>query len=295
MKKTITLKDIQCLLSPLYNADESFRIALHIISDMFNIPQTTLLTQSSLPLHNKNIDALMHVLEKHVSDNMPLGYLLPHVSFLDLTLSIKPPVLIPRPETEEICASARDMLYAYKDQSLSVLDMCSGSGCIGLSLASAFNSWHITCADIKPYATTLCHENAMKNKLANVTCVTSDMFEKLPYNSYDLIISNPPYISEKQWHTLESNVKNWEDKDALTCSDEGLSLVTHIASHAPHYLKKESLLSSLDIPQLIFEIGYDQKQSVTHILKKKGYHSISVEKDFLGQNRAVYACYTHTA
>lgn len=224
---------------------------------------------------------------KIVSEHYPLQYILETISFGPLTLRVEEPVLIPRPETEEWIYNVLHSLKSYKDESLSILDLCTGSGCIALAAAHYFKNAHVDAVDLYEKPLELTSKNARLNECNNVQVIQSDLFSELAGKHYDIILSNPPYIDEMVWQTLSPTVKNWEDKNALVADNTGLALYERIIEDAPQFLKKDSVLKN--VAQIYLEIGYDQGSAVTQLLQHAGFASVTVHKDFAGHDRMVNA------
>ncbi len=233
-------------------------------------------------------DEIFASIIKHVEDDYPLQYILKTVPFCGLTLCVEPPTLIPRPETEEWVTHLIEQLQPLVHEPLAILDMCTGSGCIGLALAQALPQAHIYAVDSANTALALTQKNAHLNRIDNITIVSSNLYQNLPTNiQFDLIVSNPPYISEAEFKDLSPTVAKWEDKQALVADDDGLYLIKKIISDAPTYLKKEIKLSSLNIPQIVIEIGYLQGSTVQKLCSNAGFDTITVVQDLYGKDRIV--------
>ncbi len=243
--------------------------ALHIVTH----PQELLTPEQ--------VDALSTILKQLISDHKPLQYILGSVPFLDLELIVRPPLLIPRPETEYLCSWLIERL---EDRPLTILDMCTGTGCIGLSLAQALSASTVYLADSSPLACTTAQENALKNNLTNVTIFQSDLFTELPHElRFDLIISNPPYVTEEEWSTLAPEIRLWEDPQALKAGEDGLSIIRAIIEEAPHWLTPHK-----SIPyQLVLELGHKQGPQTLDLLEKAGFHTRALHTDLSGKDRFV--------
>lgn len=218
----------------------------------------------------------------------PIAYIIGWVPFLDLIIETKPPILIPRPETEYWCNQLIRELRAVSEQNFTILDMCTGSGCIGLSLAKAFPKAQIYAVDINPQACALTAQNALKNDIKNIHIIESDLFEHVPDISFDLIVSNPPYIAQREFETLDSAVKLWEDTQALIAKKEGLFLIEKIiqASKAKLIASK---LKHTSIAELWIEIGYTQGPAVSNIMLENTFNKVEVIKDLSDMPRVVKA------
>lgn len=204
---------------------------------------------------------------------------------------VEPPTLIPRQETEEWCVSLIEKLKQIGDQPLRILDLCTGSGCIALSLAKKLPNAQIYASDISDTALTLAQKNATHNKLQNIHFLSSDLLQDIPTNMhFDMIISNPPYISSKEWQEVDASVKEWEDPIALLAPDEGLGIVKQLIAQAKTYLQPNEALQTHGIPQLIIEIGYQQGAAVKALFEKEGFCNVVIKKDMQSNDRIVVGC-----
>lgn len=214
----------------------------------------------------------------------PLAYILGWVPFLDLELIVQPPTLIPRPETEAWVHEVICMLAQKNIENLRILDVGTGSGCIGLSLSQAFPSAHIYCIDIALSALDLAQKNAKKNNILNVTFLQSDLFAQLPQGlEFDLIVSNPPYIDPGV--QLEASVASWEDHGALFAKNKGIQIIEEIIQQAHHHLKKNDALNY----QLIIEIDASQGDAVQKLLENSNFKNIAIKKDQFNRDRTAWA------
>lgn len=250
--------------------------------------------------HGESLSAQQHELvEAWITDiigaHKPLQYILQSVPFGSLEILVEPPILIPRPETEEWVLDIAQRLHQIaRDSALHILDLCTGSGCIGLLLAHTLPKAHIYASDINPAALALAEKNAHLNSISNITFIQSDLFNSLtPGVQYDLIVTNPPYISQKEWTDLEPTVKEWEDTRALVAPGNGLEIIETIITHAPEHLKLNTLLKNHDLPQLCIEIGHTQAENVKVLMKTHGYHDILAQKDLAGKDRVIMGRVDH--
>jgi len=262
--------------------------ALWMLQEITGKTELQLITQGALTLSPAQEKKLQEWIDAQVLHHEPLQYLIGTVPFADLEILVEPPILIPRPETEEWCVLLIEHLKKLKNQKLTILDLCTGTGCIALSLAQALPQSSVTATDIDNKAITLCKKNAKHNTITNVHCMQSDLYKDIPKaQQFDFIISNPPYIPLDEWKTLDASVKDWESKTALVAPDEGLAIIKKIIQNAPAYLKPNNELKEKHIPQLMIEIGYQQGPAVADYLTQCNYKDIVVHKDLEGKDRIV--------
>ena len=166
-----------------------------------------------------------------------------------------------------------------------ILDLCTGSGCIALSLLNYTNETHAVCTDISKAALNVAKENADSLGLGDrAEFIETDLFPDKTIGKFDVIVSNPPYIATEVIKTLAPEVKDYEPNLALDGSKDGLEFYRRIVNGAGEYLFSSGYL--------IMEIGYDQAEAVKALLTENGkYHDIEVIKDYAGNDRVVRACY----
>lgn len=209
---------------------------------------------------------------QRVADGEPIQYVIGHTEFYGLTFRINNAVLIPRQETELVA----EQLVKRINSKSKVLDMCAGSGVLGIT-ASAIAGANVTLADISKDALKLAKLNAKANK-ASVKCVQSDMFARVK-GKFDVIVCNPPYIATDVIPTLDASVKDYEPHIALDGGADGLDYYRILARQADEHLAKGG--------SLVLEIGYDQGDAVTQLLRDK--YDVTVLKDYGGNDRIVLA------
>ena len=219
-------------------------------------------------------DRYLEMLKKRAL-HLPVQYITGESCFCGLDLKVNSNVLIPRPETE-LLAEAVFTTCAGK----SVLDLCTGSGCIAIAVAALGNPKSVTACDISEEALGVARENARKNDV-NIVFRQGNMFEAVGDETFDIIVSNPPYIAKKEIETLMPEVRDHEPFIALCGGEDGLDPYRVIAEEARKHLKPGG--------KLFLEIGEDQGESVPELLKKAGFKDISVRKDYSGQDRIVNA------
>ena len=217
----------------------------------------------------------LKAIQKQLLAHKPAQYIIGSSDFHGLTLKMDERVLIPRPETEELVEL---ILSENLEGSLSVFDIGTGSGAIALALASSRPDWHITASDLSNDALALAAENAQSCGL-NPTFVQSDCFEAI-IGSFDIIVSNPPYISEADKDEVGLNVLTSEPHMALFAEEDGYAVYRKIAEQAGDYLTEKG--------KIYLEIGYKQGDGVAELLKKSfPQKRIRVLKDQFGKDRMV--------
>ncbi len=205
---------------------------------------------------------------------IPLQHITGEQEFMGLMFRVSSDVLVPRQDTETL---VEHVLPYVKGKS--VLDMCTGSGCIAVSLKKLGDAAVCEAADLSEKALKIASYNIAHNNV-EVTLIQSDMFENI-HKKYDMIVSNPPYIPKKVIEELEPEVKEHEPYMALEGGDDGLSFYRILSKEAKNYLRESG--------RLVMEIGYDQAQAVTDLLIQEGYQNVEVIKDLSGNDRVVSA------
>jgi len=210
-----------------------------------------------------------------LASHIPAQYIIGHAEFFGMELKVDERVLIPRPETEELVEL---ILAENPKKNLKVLDIGTGSGAIALALAKSRPDWTITAADISQDALDIAEENAKENS-GDLIFIKSDCFSEIS-SKYDIIVSNPPYISRRDESEVGLNVLHSEPHLALFADEDGLAIYRKIAEEAKDYLT--------DGGKIYLEIGYKQGQSVpelfrNHLPEKR----IRTLKDQFGQDRMV--------
>ncbi|GAA94686.1 uncharacterized protein L969DRAFT_87589 [Mixia osmundae IAM 14324] len=267
----------------------------------------------SAGLTRRKLRQLRRWTHQHVHDRKPLAYIIGTQPFGSLELRIRPPILIPRPETEQWTIDLVDALKQYvalaKSQAkapapLRILEIGTGSGCISILIAHSLDpdDVSITAVDTSDAALALARENCIAHG-GNVKLVKADLFDEsfvglaLATNCgqpFDLVVSNPPYIRTSEWAALDASVLNWEDRLALDAnarehkfdrqSDDGLRFYKRILSlHAQLLIQK----TAGPLPRLVFEHGHDQQDALCQLIERE--HKLQVQrKSIFDVPRVVY-------
>lgn len=209
----------------------------------------------------------------------PLQYILGKWQFMGTEFSVGSGVLIPREDTQCVVEAA---INAMKDKkSLKIIDLCSGTGAIAITLAKALDCT-VTAAELYDEAFFYLEKNIRQSGCKNVTALKADVlkdFDKIPDSSFDLIISNPPYIETEEIKTLQTEVQ-FEPKTALDGGEDGLLFYRSITENWSCKLKVGGMLC--------FELGEGQFDSVRELMEKAGFENIGYEPDLGGTRRAIY-------
>lgn len=237
--------------------------------------RVSLLAHPEQELTSDQLQSFNEKLQRRLSGE-PIAYILGHREFWDLNLLVDQRVLIPRPETELLVELALQVLEGREHQALQIADLGTGSGAIALALASQRPQWQILACDISSDALTVARANAAALQIPNVEFLQCSWGTELPTDHFDLIVSNPPYISADDEHINRGDLV-FEPRLALIAADDGLASFISIARQCLGLLKRDAWL--------LLEHGYQQKNSVVEILAKAGYREISSWQDLAGLDR----------
>lgn len=298
-------KTIIANLQPLYALEEARNLAYWAIMHVTGMSRSQMIInkQQDLSLnHAKEID---HLLEE-LKTGKPIQYILSEVEFYGMSLLVSPDVLIPRPETEELVrwilevvnscflggSNAATQVYigdgvASSLQQGRLLDLCTGSGCIPVALKKNLPHTSIFAVDISTAALAIARENALRHHV-DVEFISDDVLNPqsdLLNASYDLIVSNPPYVRTSEKSQMHVNVLDYEPHLALFVPDEhALIFYEHIADFAAGHLN--------DGGYLFFEINEFLAQQTIDLLRQKGFQQIELRKDLRGKDRMLKAIYS---
>ena len=216
------------------------------------------------------------------AEHIPLQQLTGEQDFMGLTFSVNEHVLIPRQDTEILVEEVLKELH----DGMRVLDMCTGSGCILLSLLHYSNDCEGLGVDLSAEALEVAGRNVLKvltpEKAEHAHFLQSDLFEKVE-GKFEIIVSNPPYIASAEVEKLMPEVRDHEPRMALDGTEDGLYFYRRIIEEAGKHLVSSGML--------FFEIGYDQGQAVSELMRTEGYCDVQVVQDYAGLDRVVFGTY----
>ena len=257
---------------------------------IINKPALFLITDESYQLTASETEQFNAGTAK-MQQGVPLAYLIGSQEFWSLNFKVNAHTLIPRPDTEVLVEQVLSWIKANKSelknrgQNKRLLDLGTGSGCVAISLAHELtnnncykqDSWQIVAVDLSSKALEVAQYNATANNIHNIEFVQSSWYEQLNSdddNKFDVIVSNPPYIDEKDEHLTSLHA---EPISALTSPNQGLADIEHIIIQAAQYLQVAGLLA--------IEHGHDQGQSVRQLFIKNGFDEVQTVQDFGGNDR----------
>lgn len=238
-----------------------------------------LLLNRDYELNHKEIEEFYRLLKLR-KNKMPIKYMLGECEFMGLPFYIREGVLIPRPDTEILVECAMEEIK--KNKFKNICDVCCGSGIIGITIAKLLKDVNVKCSDISHTAYEVTSENIKRLGVGErVQVIESDLLGKFIENKerFDVVVSNPPYIRKNVIGTLMEDVKNFEPYEALCGGEDGLNFYREITSESLKLLNNGGML--------LFEIGYDQKDSVSNLLKENGFVEVECLKDLSGKDRVI--------
>lgn len=260
------------------NIQDSAIQARVLLSYVLKMDKNKLIINSEQTVENLEEKIYLEAIEK-IANGKPIQYITNQQEFMKLNFYVDENVLIPQPDTEILVEEVLKFTTTMNTQ-IKILDLCTGSGAIGISLAKYIPNSKVWVSDISNKAIQIAKLNAERNLVhRRMNFIESDMFKKIEENQFDIIVSNPPYIKTKVIKTLPDQVRE-EPHIALDGGRDGLEFYKIIANEASNYLKKDG--------KMFLEIGFDQKDEVIEILKNTGkYDNIECIKDLAGNDRVI--------
>lgn len=254
--------------------EEAILDARLLLEYVCHTDRNTLLVHPEKEVSETECKCYLELIEKR-SERIPLQHLTGEQEFMGLTFLVNEHVLIPRQDTEILVEEAMKYLH----DGMRILDMCTGSACILLSLLHYSNDCSGLGADISEQALAVAKENARRLGLGEkAEFVHSDLFTELD-GKFDMIVSNPPYIASEEVEKLMPEVRDHEPRMALDGSEDGLLFYRKIVVESIGYLQSGGYL--------LFEIGYDQGETVAKLMSEAGYKEVEIIKDYAGLDRVV--------
>ena len=266
-----------CLLLRRQGKEES--LARFLL--MYMLDESPQLFSNSLSekLSKENEEKYFSLIEKHIKEDVPLSHLVGFEYFYDRKFKVTKDVLSPRMETEELIYKVVEYVKATKKSNLKILDLCTGSGIIAITLKKELDQFSIdvVASDISQEAIKVAKENVQFHD-ATIKFIQSDIFDSID-DKFDVIVSNPPYIDRKDKVTMQDNVLKYDPHLALFAEEEGMYFYRKIIEQANNYLNDNGVI--------FFEIGYDQKEKIIKLADMNGY-SAEVYKDINGRDRMAF-------
>jgi release factor glutamine methyltransferase len=247
----------------------------HCIAHLLGMRRLDLYLQFDRPLEETEVQKIRQAVVR-LSKNEPLAYIQGVSHFYGHSFEVSPDVLIPRPETEILVTTVREYIEHSGASTGTIIDVCCGCGCIGLSLKALFPHWNVLFSDISSAAVDITLRNASKMQL-NIEVYQGDLLEALQGTKADIIVSNPPYLSIEEYKQLDRSVKDFEPGLALVGGDSGLEIYTRLSKAIPSVLRTGGLYA--------VEIGMHQGARVSRLMSF--CQEVRIIQDFAGRDRVV--------
>ena len=288
-KQLKLLLDKSILYLEKNSIDESKLIAEIIFSHVLNVDRMMLFTKYRDEIEDEKIEKIRYFIQKIGREKFPVQYLLNEQEFYGRKFYVDKGVLIPRQDTEVLVEKMIEILKnnILKNKNLEknlkihpkILDIGVGSGIIGITAALEIKDSYVLGVDISEKALETAEKNKELLKVPNIKFLKSNLFENIEFNQFDMIVSNPPYISLNEAGIMSDDTLLHEPSEALFAENDGLYFYYEICQKALDYLA--------DFGYLLFEIGYKQGKNVAEIMTSSGFKNVEVIKDLAGLDRVV--------
>jgi len=259
--------------------DESRLNVELLLGRVLNLPRLNLYLQFDRTLLPEELAAFKELFRRRLTRE-PLQYILGQTDFMGLDLEVGPGVLVPRPETEGLveavlrCAKGMDIVRG------AILDIGTGSGNIAVALGHFLPAWHILSVDVSEPALEIAQRNVRRHSLDNVVLRRCDILREDPGTGpTELVVSNPPYVSAGEYETLQPEIRLFEPREATTDNADGLTFYRRLATVSRRILSPGGWLWC--------ELGFDQAEPVSAVMRAEGFEHLEIEKDFAGIPRVL--------
>ena len=251
-----------------------------LLADILNCKRLDLYLSFERPLSEDEVQKYREHIKRR-GNFEPLQYVIGKVEFYGLELKVNPSVLIPRPETELMVENILNQFP--KEEKLIILDIGSGSGNIAIALAVNLPSSKIVSTDVSEEALLVAKENSERHKVSERIKFVKHNILKNDVSSFpmfDIVVSNPPYVSKESYSTLQKEIKNFEPAIAVTDEDDGYTFYREISAKASVKLKENG--------KLFFEVAHGQSEEVVEIMTKNNFKNIEIIKDYQNIDRVIF-------
>lgn len=253
------------------------RQAEEVIADTLGLKRMQLYLEYDRPLIEQELDLCRKNLARR-GGGEPAAYIRGFVEFYHCKIGVSSAVLIPRPETEILVDKIVKKLEQQELEGKILWDICCGSGCMGIALKKQFPQLQVVCSDLSKDALEIASQNASHNQI-EIKFVQGDLFKPFQGQKADIVVCNPPYISERDYLTLDREVRDFEPKLALIGGPDGLQFYRRLAQDLPSYLNRGG--------KVWLEIGWEQGQHVSNLFKSSLWKACLLEKDWAGHDRFI--------
>jgi release factor glutamine methyltransferase len=250
-----------------------------LLARVLGTDRIKLIVESERPLSQDELGGFRELIKRR-RQHEPVAYILGEREFYGRSFQVDRRVLVPRPDTETLVEAALRVTQSAHLYGRA-LDLCTGSGCVAISFALERRTWKLTATDASLDALDVALSNAQRlGAIGNVTFRGGDLFAACPTGErYDLIVSNPPYVSDEELAALSPDILEHEPHLALRGGPQGLSVLERLVGEAPRWLERRGWL--------VVEIGCDQSQAVMRLFERAGLESRAVHRDYAGRPRVV--------
>lgn len=260
-------------INQIKEKEDAYWIIYLLATHILQVDKTYILTHPEQVLKEKEEKDFQEAIQK-IKQGIPVQYITNKQEFMDSCFYVNQDVLIPQPDTEIL---VEEVIQLIKQRKVNILDLCCGSGCIGISLKKFLENANVVLSDISQKAIEVAKKNAVLLNV-DVQIIQSNLFENIK-EKYDMIVSNPPYIETNVISTLSQEVQN-EPHIALDGGEDGLTFYRKIIKEAPNYLNKKGYLC--------LEIGFNQKKAVIQLLQEN-FENMITKQDLAGNDRVIIA------
>jgi release factor glutamine methyltransferase len=259
---------------------EPRREAGSLLAHVLGKDRTFIISHAKDELDQTTLESFASMVQRRAQGE-PQQYITGTQSFYDLEFKVTPSVLIPRPETELLVEAALKLMDQVTPPSQLICDVGTGSGCVAITLLHLRTATRAVAVDISKDAIEVAYENAERHQVSDrISFVLGDTFDALdPEQKFDLILSNPPYVSASAMAGLQREVRDFEPRIALTPGGDGLSIIYRLMDESPAYLQPGGYL--------LFEIGFDQHEAVHNRIDPRNWKLLDIQPDLQGIPRVV--------
>ncbi len=248
--------------------------AEQMVMSALKITKTQLVLQGHNEIYESDMNSVNEMVKRR-KNGEPLQYIIGECGFMSLDFYVEKGVLIPRSDTETLV----ETIIEKARENAEIIDICTGSGCIGISLAHFIGGSNIRMIDISDTAVYAAEKNIMRHGMYDRVKVQKlDILNECPDGKYDVVVSNPPYVETDVIKTLQTEVRDFEPHLALDGGSDGLAFYRRITDIAPEILNDKGILA--------FEIGFNQGDAVKSLMERD-FRDVEIKKDLCGNDRVV--------
>jgi len=275
MKSVKEVLDLSCQYLTDRKVPNARRCVEELLADILHVDRVRLYMDFDHPLEGDELQRCRQGVSR-LAQREPWQYVIGYVDFYGCRIKVNKEVLIPRQETEILADIIAKKLEARHVEGCMLWDVCCGSGCLGIALKKRFPTLQVIVSDISTKALEIAKDNAQYNNV-EVSLLQGDLLAPFSGNQADFIVCNPPYVSEKEYQSLDPEVVHYEPRQALVGGPTGLEMYRHLAKNLGSFLNPEALVW--------LELGTGQGNSVGTLFSEAGWQRWHIEKDWAGHDR----------